>query len=94
VSENNYSTAISMDTWYLHDKLQPIIYFQRDIIQDMQRLHKGSSKSDLWLFRLTYKPNHIWTFKAQLMLMGNNGYRLYKGYDHKDNISLTVQYQF
>jgi len=94
VSENNYSFSIRMDTWYLHDKLQPFVYFQRDISQDMQHKIVGSAKSDMWLFRVTYKPNDIWKFKTQLTLLDNDGNKAYRGMDHKDNISFTVQYQF
>ncbi len=94
-TENEYSILIRMDTFYLHDKLNPMIIYQRDIHADVDhKISNGSAKADLWLFRLNYQPNHIWTYKAQLTLMDNDGYTDYKYMDHKDNISFTVQYQF
>jgi len=95
VSEDWYSVLVRLSTQYLHDKLEPMIIWQRDVHQDVQhKIDNGSVKYDLWIFRLNYQPNHIWTYKAQLMLWNNDGTRLYRGMDHKDNISLTVQYQF
>jgi len=94
-SENEYSFSIRMSTQYFHDKLEPFIFFQRNIFSDLDhKINNGSAKADLWLFRLNYMPNSTWTFKTQLSLFSNDGYTDYSYYDHKDNFSFTVSYQF
>jgi len=94
VSENDYSFSIRMDTWYMNDKFQPFIYYQRDIRQDVDGITGGSVKADLWLFKLTYQPNSTWTYQTQLTLLENDGWDKDRGMGNKDNISFTVKYQF
>jgi hypothetical protein len=81
--ENNYDIGLMLNTWYLHEKLFPFVFYQRTI--------KGSVKSDRWLFKLTYSPNERWSFGTTLYLLEKKGY---EAINHKDNISFTVKYQF
>jgi len=103
-SPDMYTYSIRMDTWYLHDRLQPFIFYMRDIRSQVTRdnyyatlqdgPYTGKVKSDLWLFKLVYEPNHIWKYSLAFLHVGNDGFRKERGMDHKDNISLTISYQF
>jgi hypothetical protein len=86
----------TLTTQYLHDKLTPTVVFQRDIWHDAEKMAdvKGSAKADMWIFRLKYAPNHIWSFKGQILILTGDGNRYYRGMHYKDNISFTAQYQF
>ncbi len=94
VPENWYTMFCMLMTYYMHDKLTPAIIYMRDVASDVSHVTDGSVKYDMWLFKLKYEPNHIWSYKAQLTLMNNDGNEDLRGMDHKDNISFTVQYQF
>jgi hypothetical protein len=83
VKENTYTLAGSIYTYYLHDKLNPTIAYQRELA--------GSVKSELWIFKLKYSPNETWTYKAQLFMLQREGFHAVR---NKDNISFTIQYQF
>jgi len=83
VQENTYTLGGMFSTQYLHDKLTPRIVYQRTLSSNV--------KSDLWIMSLEWAPNDTWKYKAQLFLLGNDGY---DAVDDKDNLSFTVQYQF
>ena len=94
VSENNYSFSVRMDTWYMNDKIQPFIYYQRDIRSDVSGITDGSVKADLWLLALTYAPNSTWSYKVQATFLDGAGWDKDRGMGNKDNICFTVKYQF
>ncbi len=91
VTENHYIISVRMDTFYLHDKLQPFVFWMRDV--------QGNLKGDMWLMKLKYMPNSTWSYTAALFFLENgmnatvteHGQR---GLGHKDYMSFTVQYQF
>jgi len=97
VTENHYIMSVRMDTFYLHDKLNPFIFWMRDV--------QGNLQGDMWLFKLKYLPNSTWTYTLALTLLENEmmdtvasgtppaGFG-YRGLGNKDNLSFTVQYQF
>ncbi len=91
VAENLYSMSIRMSTFYFHDKLQPFIFYKRDIRSDVAHETSGSVKSDLWLFKLIYTPDETWKYTLQLFMPGNDGF---DKVDHQDNLSFTISYQF
>ncbi len=90
-SKDEWSYSLRMSTKYYHDKIEPFAYFQRSVRDDVEWKHRGKVKSDIWLFRLTYQPNHIWMYRLQLFRASNDGF---DAIDHKDNISFTVFYEF
>jgi hypothetical protein len=95
VAENNYNIYVNLMTYYMHDKLTPMLIFIRDIHSDVSDLvSSGSVKYDMWLFKLLYEPNHIWSYKFQLTYMFNDGQVDARGMDVNNNVSFTVQYQF
>jgi len=82
VEDDVFTASLRLSTSYYNDKIAPTIYFQRDV---------NGENSDLWLFKVTYTPDYHWKYALQMYLVGNKGY---EAVDNKDNISLTVSYQF
>jgi hypothetical protein len=78
-------------TYYLHDKLVPMIFWMRDVQDNMQ--------GDMWLFKVQYLPNSTWTYAAALTVLRsdmNDTVEEFaqRGLGNKDNLTFTVQYQF
>jgi hypothetical protein len=91
VTENHYIMSVMTRTAYLHDKLEPMIFWMRDV--------QGNMQGDMWLFKLKYLPNSTWSYSAALTLLQNEMMDTVEGFGqrglgHKDNLAITVQYQF
>ncbi len=89
--------SVMMRTAYLHDKLEPMIFWMRDV--------QGNMQGDMWLFKMKYIPDTTWSYTVALTLLENEmmdtvtsgsppaGFAM-RGLGNKDNLSFTVQYQF
>jgi hypothetical protein len=83
LTEDTYNTTLNISTNYMHDKLQPQIFWQRS--------YSEGTHGDLFLIALAYEYSHQWNYKVQAVLFENDGL---DPLDHKDNISFTVGYRF
>jgi hypothetical protein len=79
-------------TSYMHNKINPMLYFQRD---RGRRVSDGKEMpSDLFKAGVTYEYSDKWNYTLAYTSFSNEGYRKASGLSHKDNISFTASYRF
>ena len=76
----------------MHNKINPILYFQRD---KGRRLSDNEKMlSDLLKAGVIYEYSDKWNYTLGYTSFSNEGYRKASGLSHKDNISFTASYRF
>ena len=83
LEEDNYSTTLTIRTTYLHNKLSPMFYWQRD--------YQGSVTGDMFMARLAYEKSYHWIYTIQGIWLEGEGM---DNRDHKDNVAVSVTYRF
>lgn len=91
VLKDNYTTTLTIQTTYFHQKLTPMVYWQRS--------YQGSVNGDVIIAKLTYKYSDKWSYalQGQTILSNGNTSGIVNGNEtlkNKDNVVLTVTYSF
>jgi hypothetical protein len=83
--EDSLLTTLTMSTTYFHNKIQPFLFWQRDIV----------NRSNMFVFKLAYEHDHHWKFTlGALYIDGNKVGWGAQGMEHKNSVYFTTLYRF
>jgi hypothetical protein len=92
IAEDSDTVTLLIMTSYMHNKINPMLYFQRD--KGRRVSDNKSMPSDLFKAGVTYEYSDKWNYTLAYTSFSNEGYRKASGLSHKDNISFTASYRF
>ena len=82
---HNYTSTLIVNTSYFHNKLEPMAFWMRDI----------TNHADLVKFQLSWTANEKLKYTiGMLWIDGRHTAESLEVFDNKDNLYLTVRYQF
>jgi len=85
LKHDNYSTTLLLSTTYFHNKLQPMIFWMRDI----------TNHSDMFKFQVTWEQSDHWKYTlGALLIKGDRTGTGFQPLEHKDQIFATICYRF
>jgi hypothetical protein len=83
--ENNYQASLMISTSYMGGKLQPSVFWLRNI----------SEQADFVRPQLTYSWSHHWRYTlGAIFFDGEKEKKSYQQFKHKDQVYFTVSYRF
>ena len=85
VRDDNYTATLMINTTYFHNKIAPMVVWQRDI----------SEKANMFILQVGYERSDVWNYTLGVLLV--NGEKNQAGMEpltNKDHVFFTVAYRF
>ena len=83
VSQDNYTTSLTLTTQYYHGKILPTFYWMKQF--------KGSDTGDMYIAKLAYKPTEQYQYSVQGTWMQGN---LFSTMANKNSVCFVFSYNF